>query len=216
MFRQGMRYTYALVCGAVAVIPVSITINDNFYSIARVEGCSMHPTLNPCKNKLKNSSSKSHTASDYVLLNKWILRESDAKTGDIVVVTSPTNFRTNFIKRVIGMEGDVVRTPRYKYDHVRIPRGHCWIEGDNALESLDSNSFGPVSANSINAIATHIVWPPSRWRRLEYSIPAEREPVTYRSGFEKIGHRVRTVRPDEGILREIDCVNEIEDIDNYS
>jgi hypothetical protein len=27
-----------------------------------------------------------------------------------------------------------------------VPKGHCWVEGDNGEISLDSKSFGPVSA----------------------------------------------------------------------
>lgn len=203
---KGLRFTYAFMCGAIAGTPVYVTINDNFFSIARVEGCSMQPTLNPTR----NGNSKNNTVTDYVFLNKWILRKNDAKTGDIVVVTSPKNFNTNFIKRVIGVEGDLVRTPRYKFNHMRIPRGHCWLEGDNIRESLDSNSLGPISANMISAVATHIVWPPSRWQRLECSVPVEREPVSYHVGRES--RRGRTYSsPVDDLMAGIDCVNEIED-----
>jgi hypothetical protein len=30
---------------------------------------------------------------------------------------------------------------------VQVPKGHCWVEGDNAEVSLDSKSFGPVSCH---------------------------------------------------------------------
>jgi len=30
-------------------------------------------------------------------------------------------------------------------DVVKIPEGHCWVEGDNPASSMDSRSFGPVS-----------------------------------------------------------------------
>ena len=49
------------------------------------------------------------------------------------------------IKRVIGLEGDVVSTLGYKNRTVRIPAGYCWVEGDNHLASDDSNRIGPVS-----------------------------------------------------------------------
>lgn len=29
---------------------------------------------------------------------------------------------------------------------LQVPKGHCWVEGDNGEISLDSKSFGPVSA----------------------------------------------------------------------
>jgi hypothetical protein len=28
---------------------------------------------------------------------------------------------------------------------LQVPKGHCWVEGDNAEVSFDSKSFGPVS-----------------------------------------------------------------------
>lgn len=30
-------------------------------------------------------------------------------------------------------------------DVIRVPEGHCWVEGDNKASSLDSRTFGPVS-----------------------------------------------------------------------
>lgn len=34
--------------------------------------------------------------------------------------------------------------PLRKDEEVPIPAGHCWVEGDEAFHSKDSNSFGPV------------------------------------------------------------------------
>ncbi|XP_056907008.1 mitochondrial inner membrane protease subunit 2 isoform X4 [Takifugu flavidus] len=56
---------------------------------------------------------------------------------------SPKNPQQKIIKRVIGLEGDFIRTLSYKNRYVRIPDGHFWIEGDHHGHSLDSNSFGP-------------------------------------------------------------------------
>ena len=40
----------------------------------------------------------------------------------------------------------LIRTQRHKLHHVKIPEGHCWVEGDNIRNSQDSNFFGPVSS----------------------------------------------------------------------
>ena len=37
------------------------------------------------------------------------------------------------------------RSLSYRKKIVYIPKGHCWVEGDNHSHSHDSNSFGPVS-----------------------------------------------------------------------
>jgi signal peptidase I len=47
------------------------------------------------------------------------------------------------LKRVVGLEGDIVRDR----DNIarRVPTGHCWVEGDNGPRSTrDSNKLGPV------------------------------------------------------------------------
>jgi hypothetical protein len=31
---------------------------------------------------------------------------------------------------------------------LQVPKGHCWVEGDNAEVSFDSKSFGPVSVTN--------------------------------------------------------------------
>jgi inner membrane protease subunit 2 len=49
-------------------------------------------------------------------------------------------------KRIIALEGDTVLTAlSYPDKFVKIPKGHCWIEGDDVLHSKDSNVYGPVS-----------------------------------------------------------------------
>lgn len=68
-------------------------------------------------------------------------------------------------------------TRGYKSEIVRIPDGHCWVEGDHAGHSMDSNSFGPVSLGLVTAKATFIVWPPSRWQNIETLLPDNRKPL---------------------------------------
>lgn len=57
---------------------------------------SMHPTL---------------WESDHILVNKWVYRTQQPKRGDIIVFRSPkeaTPEEKDFIKRVIGVPGDVI------------------------------------------------------------------------------------------------------------
>lgn len=48
------------------------------------------------------------------------------------------------MKRLIALPGDWIQVPESS-EILRIPEGHCWVEGDNAACSWDSRSFGPVS-----------------------------------------------------------------------
>ncbi|XP_029697493.1 mitochondrial inner membrane protease subunit 2 isoform X2 [Takifugu rubripes] len=130
--RTGRRYLRAFVSGFFVAVPVSLTVFDRFACVARVEGASMQPSLNP-----------EAGPGDVVLLNRWSVRNHQVQRGDIVSVLSPKNPQQKIIKRVIGLEGDFIRTLSYKNRYVRIPDGHFWIEGDHHGHSLDSNSFGP-------------------------------------------------------------------------
>ena len=164
----------AIAAGLVAA-PVMITCMDVFGYVAKVEGASMQPCLNP--------DPKTPTT-DYVFLNRWKVRSYEFTRGEVVSLTSPTNPDQKIIKRIIGLEGDKVRTLSYKNRNIKVPKGHCWVEGDHHGQSLDSNLFGPVAMGLILAKASHIVWPPSRWQRLEAKMPSGR--VSVRKDFHNI------------------------------
>uniref|UniRef100_D3TPQ8 Mitochondrial inner membrane protease subunit n=1 Tax=Glossina morsitans morsitans TaxID=37546 RepID=D3TPQ8_GLOMM len=146
-------------------IPVGITFLDCVGYVARVDGISMQPALNP------------NSDTDYVFLSRWDVRSRNIKRGDIVSLISPKDPTQKIIKRVVGLQGDVVSTLGYKQDILRIPEGHCWVEGDHTGHSLDSNTFGPVAVGLMTARASLIVWPPERWRVLTSELPKRRQPL---------------------------------------
>ncbi|CAG2122710.1 unnamed protein product, partial [Medioppia subpectinata] len=39
---------------------------------------------------------------------------------------------------IVSTGDTVVTRPRYKHRSVVVPKGHCWVEGDNADKSMDS------------------------------------------------------------------------------
>ncbi|CAN0079065.1 unnamed protein product [Bubo scandiacus] len=90
---------------------------------------------------------------------------------------SPRNPEQKIIKRVIALEGDIIKTIGYKKKYVKVPHGHIWVEGDHHGHSFDSNAFGPVSLGLLHARATHILWPPQRWQKLQPMLPPERKPL---------------------------------------
>lgn len=133
-------------------VPVGVTVFDYVGYIARVEGVSMQPSLNPRGN-----------SSDYVFLSRFNMVNYSIEKGEIVSCVSPKNRKQMIIKRVTGLEGDIVQSTK---NYVKVPDGHCWIEGDHRGFSLDSNTFGPVPVGLIVAKAKCIVWPPDRWQLL--------------------------------------------------
>ncbi|XP_033328917.2 mitochondrial inner membrane protease subunit 2 [Megalopta genalis] len=145
----------SLLRGVLFGIPIGITFVDRIGSVAKVDGVSMQPTLNPDTWK-----------SDYVFLNHWIIHTKGIRRGEIVAVTSPKRPNETLIKRVVGLPGDIICTHGNCGNVLQIPEGHCWIEGDHTGYSLDSTTFGPVSLGLITAKATCIVWPPERWQFL--------------------------------------------------
>ncbi|KAK0168416.1 hypothetical protein PV327_002219 [Microctonus hyperodae] len=147
-------------------IPIGITFVDTVGYVARVEGLSMQPALNP-----------DSTKTDYVFLNRWTIRDYNLNHGDIISFVSPKHPNQTLIKRVIALEGDELYTIGYRSPVIKVPDGHCWVEGDHTGHSVDSNTFGPVSLGLITARATCIIWPPSRWQYLEPALPNHRVPL---------------------------------------
>ncbi|XP_041569709.1 mitochondrial inner membrane protease subunit 2 isoform X8 [Taeniopygia guttata] len=163
----GRRYIKAFFKGFFVAVPVTVTFLDRVACVARVEGASMQVFLEisfvyqEIKRCLFTDNSKpslnpgGREASDVVLLNHWSIRNYDVQRGDIVSLVT------------IG----------YKKKYVKVPHGHIWVEGDHHGHSFDSNAFGPVSLGLLHARATHILWPPQRWQKLQPMLPPERKPL---------------------------------------
>ncbi|CAH1438160.1 unnamed protein product [Lactuca virosa] len=118
---------------------IGLTISDRVASIVPVRGFSMSPTFNPDK-----TTSLGLFTDDHVLVEKRCLMDYRFSHGDVVVFCSPSSYKEkHMIKRITGMPGDWISLP-YSYDAVKVPEGHCWVEGDNPTDSLDSRSFGPI------------------------------------------------------------------------
>ncbi|XP_041071649.1 mitochondrial inner membrane protease subunit 2 isoform X6 [Carcharodon carcharias] len=78
----GKRYLKAFVSGFFVAVPVTVTFLDRVAYIARVEGASMQPSLNP----------PGRTTCDIVLLNRWSVRNYEVQRGDIVSLVLHAGF----------------------------------------------------------------------------------------------------------------------------
>ncbi len=114
-------------------------------------------------------------------------RFRDVKRGDIIVFKWPRNESRDFIKRVIGLPGDVVEVrgrevlingipleesytrydevgrqgnfaTRERFGPVRVPEGHVFMMGDNRDNSLDSRAWGFLNMDKVRGEAFIIYW----------------------------------------------------------
>ncbi|KNZ73492.1 Mitochondrial inner membrane protease subunit 1 [Termitomyces sp. J132] len=85
-------------------------------------------------------------------LSYWL--NPQLSRGELAILQSPRAPGGIICKRIIGLPGDIVcvdPTGRYapSTEHVIVPNGHVWIAGDNADNSIDSRTYGPVSMSLI-------------------------------------------------------------------
>lgn len=117
-----------------------------------------------------------------VLVDKIGYHLTGLHHGDIVLISDPTGWgpsRTNALKRVVGLPGDVIACnadgavtrngtiiaspPRgmtgSPCSTVTVSAGFVYVLGDNVMNSLDSRMFGPVDQSEIIGRITTKVWP---------------------------------------------------------
>ncbi|CAK7236535.1 hypothetical protein SBRCBS47491_009670 [Sporothrix bragantina] len=147
--------------GLATWIPVAIWFNSTVAEVTRIEGPSMYPFL--------NSRFNESLERDWVI-NRKLYAQEGLKRGMVVFLRSPYHPEVVSVKRIIGLEGDVVQTRKpYPTPYVRIPAGHMWVEGDAGVgKSLDSNTYGPVSIGLITGQLTHVLLPFDKFGRVRW------------------------------------------------
>lgn len=146
---------------------------------------------------------------DHILVNKFIygvrnpltreiwIKGKEPQRRDIVVFIFPKNRKLDFIKRVIGLPGEVVEirnkkvfingvpldepyvqytdpnilpreiSPRDNFGPVRVPPGHLFVMGDNRDQSHDSRFWGFVPIRDVKGKAFIIYF---SWDRENFRI----------------------------------------------
>lgn len=143
---------------------------DSVVARVRVENISMEPTLMP---------------GEFLLVNKLAYRLGDIHSGDIIVFHYPQNPKEDYIKRVIGMPGDIVAirdkkvyvneqlltepyiaaSPTYSGSW-QVPANNLFVLGDNRNQSSDSHSWGFVPMENIVGKALVVYWPLDQFKTL--------------------------------------------------
>lgn len=147
-------------------IVLAMLIRLFLFEVFVVEGRSMYPTL---------------IEAERVMVNKLVYRFDNPGLGDIVVFEFVPG--RDFIKRVIGVEGDKIEIINgrlyinnklldepyllenmevYNYGPVIVPPGYLFLMGDYRQNSMDSRDprVGFISEEDIKGRAFFIFWPP--------------------------------------------------------
>jgi signal peptidase I len=147
-------------------IVLAMLIRLFLFEVFVVEGRSMYPTL---------------IEAERVMVNKLVYRFDNPRLGDIVVFEFVPG--RDFIKRVIGVEGDKIEIINgrlyinnklldepyllenmevYNYGPVIVPPGYLFLMGDYRQNSMDSRDprVGFISEEDIKGRAFFIFWPP--------------------------------------------------------
>ncbi|KAK3943807.1 LexA/Signal peptidase [Diplogelasinospora grovesii] len=143
----------------VSWLPPLIWFNTYVAQVTFINGPSMYPFLNSTYNE--------STKRDLCLVYK-LYAQQNLERGMCVTFRSPTDPDKIVVKRIVGLEGDIVRTkPPYPNEYIRVPEGHIWVEGDGD-KSRDSNYYGPISARLVTGQITHILLPFSKAGRVRW------------------------------------------------
>ncbi len=169
---------------AVAIV-LALFIRTFVVQAFKIPSGSMEPTL---------------LVGDHILVNKFIYGEHipftdikildfrDPKRGEIIVFVYPKDESKDFIKRVIGVEGDTVEIkdkklfingqpfddpyghfkdnaiipghvqPRDNFGPITVPEDSIFVMGDNRDRSADSRFWGFVRLNQVKGKAFLIYW----------------------------------------------------------
>ena len=167
-----------------AFIPVAVTFHDFFYSIHRVHGRSMEPTLQDGDLILVRRFDWPASSNEYVYDKK---KKVDGSTlnacmdtsqshflffsfpprfckDDLILFKSPTEFPAKMcIKRLSDFACEKGQGSSISK---MLPPNSMWVEGDNREYSEDSNYFGPISSKLTVGKVEKVMWPPRRWKSL--------------------------------------------------
>lgn len=200
-YKPRKNYTKAFIEWSLTIviaIVISLFIVSNIASVTQIKEQSMEPTF---------------SEDDRVIINKFIYIIGEPSRGDIVILNKVNNEKgliknminegkdiianikyrftgeiekNNLIKRVIGVEGDIIdiengyiyvngkqqnenyvrslTNPGTKFDYpIEVPEGKVFVLGDNRENSLDSRHLGFIDIDQIKGKAVFRIFPFSKF-----------------------------------------------------
>jgi len=184
------EYTQAII---IAII-IAFFIRTFFVQAFKIPSGSMIPTLQIGDWLLVN---KVMYGIKIPVLRKTLIPFTKPKRGDVVVFIYPMDRSKDFIKRVVGIGGDIIEIknkkiyingspfddthgiytdslilprsmqPRDNFGPVKVPNGHIFAMGDNRDNSYDSRFWGFVNLKDVVGKAFIIYW---SWNRENHNL----------------------------------------------
>jgi signal peptidase I len=182
---------------AVIAVLLALFIRAFVVQAFKIPSASMEPTL---------------MVGDHILVNKFIygikipflqktfIPISDPERGDVIVFIYPVDESKDFIKRIIGLPGDMIKIVDHKVfingelyedkharysakgnptalpageqpsNNITVPEGKLFVMGDNRDHSYDSRFWGFVPMESVKGKAFIIYWSWPNWDRFLHLI----------------------------------------------
>lgn len=146
----------------------------------QVRGSSMEPTLHD---------------GQYLIISKVTYWISPPKRGDVIVFHPPGSLKDDYIKRIIGLPGELIEirngalfvegaqldefyitNPGFYSGTWQLEEDEYFVLGDNRRNSSDSHNWGTLPQDNIVGKAWLSYWPPDEWglvTHYSFSLPED-------------------------------------------
>ena len=173
-FNKWYVYLIIFLLSSVVIRPLlGLTIKSNIARAYKIPSSGMDPTI---------------LVGDHLIADMKIYKSEKPKRGDIIIFKFPKDPSKDFIKRVIGTEGEKVtiihnkiyinekliddpwghftipRSSIEDYGPVKVPEGSFFVMGDNRDNSQDSRFWGFVDIKKVKGKALYLYWAKNKSR----------------------------------------------------